>query len=900
MSEPVPPQALQQQADFVRALARRLVGDEHIADDVEQEAWLRALERPRPLGNLRAWLAAVTRNLATRVHRSAGRRAAREAEAARPEAVASTAEREAALRSVLEAVLALEEPYKTAILLRYYEGLPAAEVAARTGAPLATVRSRLQRGVARLRERLDREHGGDRSSWCAGLVASLGLEGTGGTVGVVIMAGKLKMAIAASICVVGGVGLWRALPSHPASPEAEARVARQAEPELVAATGAEQDVPDVAAPAGVAEERAPVPAAEPPPPAEETFELRGRVVDRHGAPVPTATVFLGIAIPDGHGDVRSALLPVDEEGWYTAEYPLGHLNLYARAPGYSPSRAIMRDHVPDTVLPTLVLPGAGSGVAGLVLDPDGVPVAGAAVEIYEERKILVGEEGTRGQLEFPYVHHTDDAGRFAADGLFPGSNELVVKTDAFPDRRVLAAVKPGETRDVVVRLERGEEIRGTITDDTGRPAPGVALTLTNPMKWGQYEVSHALDARTDEDGTFAIENAAPGEVEIWARHKSLGNAYAKLVVERGRTTWWDPQLERELVLRGRVVDGEGEPIAGWRVVAQGRPEDNLVYWKERRTTDEEGRFAMPNCPEKPLRVQICEPNRSDAPVLVALETVLPGQPEVVFTITEALVDYADVTGILLDHAGEPFAEQMVFLARDEAHTMAKPAEVDAETGAFRFESMPPATYVLSGWLGRYGFLRLRELDVEPGQDLDLGEIRTQPPGGLVATVIRSEDLGEATPEFTIYGEGSLSGIAHTSRGEMPARLELHPGDYVLSARGTSILPASVRFAIRADKDTHVELRLERGTMRGLQFFEPENAVPGQSVKVVVRDLATGEVELEREYGRGYRDHLGGGLPLDPGDWKLEAVTDTGLRYELELHLTADEKVEVAVEALVDG
>ena len=160
-------------ADWVRALARTLVGNSDQAEDVAQDAWIDALERPpRDERNLRGWLAQVVRNAARQERRSQTRRAAREREVARPEALPSTAELVAQAelqREVVAHVLALEEPYRTTVLLRFFQGLDAREIASRQAVPLATVRTRLQRALVQLRERLDRAHG-ERSSWCAALL----------------------------------------------------------------------------------------------------------------------------------------------------------------------------------------------------------------------------------------------------------------------------------------------------------------------------------------------------------------------------------------------------------------------------------------------------------------------------------------------------------------------------------------------------------------------------------------------------------------------------------------------------------------------------------------------------------------------------------------------------------
>src|SRR5690606_32171457 len=65
---------------------------------------------------------------------------------------------------VASAVLALDEPYRTAVLLRYWEELPPRSIAARLGLPTETVRTRLKRGLSQLRARLDERYGA-RAPW---------------------------------------------------------------------------------------------------------------------------------------------------------------------------------------------------------------------------------------------------------------------------------------------------------------------------------------------------------------------------------------------------------------------------------------------------------------------------------------------------------------------------------------------------------------------------------------------------------------------------------------------------------------------------------------------------------------------------------------------------------------
>ena len=141
------PETLLAHDRFVRALARRLLADVHQADDVAQDTWLALALRPHEgLASMRAWLAGVVRRQAAKANRTDQRRLRREHAAARPEsilAVDQVLEREALRKSVVDAVLVLEEPYRTTILLRFFEELPPRMVAVRMRTPLETVRTRI-------------------------------------------------------------------------------------------------------------------------------------------------------------------------------------------------------------------------------------------------------------------------------------------------------------------------------------------------------------------------------------------------------------------------------------------------------------------------------------------------------------------------------------------------------------------------------------------------------------------------------------------------------------------------------------------------------------------------------------------------------------------------------------
>jgi RNA polymerase sigma factor (sigma-70 family) len=203
--------------EWIRALARTLATDGASADDLEQETLAVALRSPPPGGGLPpAWLATVLRNLSRRTRRDATRVRRREEAAARREAAPDPADvvaRAEIHRRVVDAVLALPEPARTAILLRFYDGLPPREVAARTGVPVETARSRVKRALEDLRRRLGGERGREALLLAlAPLLRPAGKAGVAaGAAGGIAMGAAAKIGIGAGLVVLaaGGVVAWR-------------------------------------------------------------------------------------------------------------------------------------------------------------------------------------------------------------------------------------------------------------------------------------------------------------------------------------------------------------------------------------------------------------------------------------------------------------------------------------------------------------------------------------------------------------------------------------------------------------------------------------------------------------------------------------------------------------------
>ena len=153
-------QAVLPHLDAAYNLARWLARNDHDAEDVVQEAYLRAYQFFGGFRGVdgRAWLLTIVRNTCyTWLDRNRARQPATPFDedkhsdarpAANPESLLLQSEDRQLLRQALEE---LTPEYREVIVLRELEGLSYKQIAAIAGIPLGTVMSRL----ARARERLE-------------------------------------------------------------------------------------------------------------------------------------------------------------------------------------------------------------------------------------------------------------------------------------------------------------------------------------------------------------------------------------------------------------------------------------------------------------------------------------------------------------------------------------------------------------------------------------------------------------------------------------------------------------------------------------------------------------------------------------------------------------------------
>lgn len=538
------PENLLAHAAWLRRLAFHLVRDGATADELVQDTWSAALDRPpaadRPV---RPWLRRVLTNAARLRWRGERRRAAREqafgelAETAAPSAD-ELLERHELQQQLARLVAELEEPFRAAILLRYAEAMAPAEIARRLGIPAGTVRSRLAEGLERLRVRLDALHRGDRRAWILALAPLARRDPPRVRPTPVLPALALVAGVAVIAVLLGSVrSPARRVPGATRRDLAAGAAGR------LAAIGLD---PHGAPPGWVAQAGAP------------ERRVAGRVVS-DGAPVAGARVRLTSDLS------RTGLVPAVErrtgaDGRFDFGIQLAReLEIGAVAPGKlaAVAHVDLRD---PTVRPAadaleLVLGGCLAAFHGTVADASGTPIANA--ELLREDVI-----GTQ----------TDAAGGYELCMLPVAASseqlELVVRARGYGSLAIHAGLSGRERRDFVLTPEA--VIDGRVHTPGGAPV-GDARIWIEPADAGtrrDTEQTARLIAATDREGRFHIEGLAGGRHRIGGGGRGVTAAPITVAIAAGAAREVELVMSPAAVVRGRVVLGSA-PVAGARVAVAG-------------------------------------------------------------------------------------------------------------------------------------------------------------------------------------------------------------------------------------------------------------------------------------------------------------------------------------------
>lgn len=297
--------------------------------------------------------------------------------------------------------------------------------------------------------------------------------------------------------------------------------------------------------------------------------LVGRVQDADGRPVPGVEVEARIQRQQALAGSGTS----DEEGGFAiANLAAGRYDLAIGTDGVLPvTNQNLQVDVPAqagaTVRRDLVVLAARR-VTGTVMVDDQTAAIGARVWLFGGGSVLRSARQTGRTLET----WTDTTGRFALFDV-PADRGVTVRAklrdqEANPYRLPDDASGDG----LVLLLAPTSTVSGRVVDQrTGRAIPRAAVYL-RPGKVGpggrnQHRVT------TNAEGEYAVSSVLPGEWTLFAAASGyLPATQQTITLERAGDRTVELELDPGIVLEGTVVNGQGQPLQGVRVVAT--PEGN--------------------------------------------------------------------------------------------------------------------------------------------------------------------------------------------------------------------------------------------------------------------------------------------------------------------------------------
>jgi RNA polymerase sigma factor (sigma-70 family) len=599
-------------AGLVHAAAKRILGNDAIAEDVTQDSFERlAMTLHPPQGSVAPWLHRVATNRALdRVRADQTRRQREQRYVDERPPPASSVVWEDVYAHVDAAINGLPEKLRMPMIEHFYRGRSAADIARDMGLTRQAVSYRIRKGVDGVRKTL-RKHGistalgslatlmggnlAEAAPLSASLTTKLGQLAVAGVIGSnletvatvgTILGGVLVMKKAVAVVIVVLLGIWmvpklitpKAEPSPPAyMPRADAPQAASA-----LAKEPEEGAVELAPPTGDITGRfyniitgEGVPGLRPEIVSVENGAATERVLQVEGSDSDTSGTYQLTGLAPGH----YAVLRPNPDAYPRTSWGLRNMDsLFLVVAANSVVRNVDFGLEP------------GGSVRGVVVSSDGEPVEGAEVRGHPMdtmilRRATSGSDGTF-ELLMPVYDNTMEL-QANKDGLF----SPVVDSLSFSYEGL---------KDVVLELTepRTASVSGLVVDPIGLPVEGVIVTL--------YGGAFPLDAttlphrsvKTTSNGVFRIDQLLAGEFSIYLTtagcefDPSKSQEVAVLDLSSSETVdGLRFTFTQSVSFSGRVVDTSGQPIKDAYVFTK---PVNSVFDKSDGfdATDAEGRFVI--------------------------------------------------------------------------------------------------------------------------------------------------------------------------------------------------------------------------------------------------------------------------------------------------------------------
>jgi len=387
------------------------------------------------------------------------------------------------------------------------------------------------------------------------------------------------------------------------------------------------------------------------------------------------------------------LVESGSDGAFTMNLKEGTWDLVFRREGYA-VRSVRAHRVARDAAPLEVTMDPGVEISGRVVR-SGAGIEGVRVNAFSQ---------TIGDAQGA----TDASGYFTLSDLAPGSYMLAVTKLEEGIRENRNAKAP--TRDLVVDLPQGGRITGRVIDKTTRrPIPSFQAGVSMSRSGGgmAFAMPPMMHEFTSDDGTFTLENVAPGSNEInvtapgYVRGRMSG-----VNVEDGKTVAdLEIALDTGARVTGRVTNGAGSPVAEARVgiATASRNPAMMMRGGASATTDASGEYLL----------ESVETGSNE--IFVEHAQYVSARKTVEVSGKEARADFRldsglRVSGQVVTDSGVPVADAFVN-SNSAAGTGANRSTRTDGNGNFSFDSLPSGRYTFNA--SRSGFANgvVRDIDI---------------------------------------------------------------------------------------------------------------------------------------------------------------------------------------------
>jgi hypothetical protein len=614
------------------------------------------------------------------------------------------------------------------------------------------------------------------------------------------------VAVVAVVAAVGAVLLWRGQGGERGAPAPGAAPPSRAPLPGKAADRAPAVPVELAGPLALAA------ATSSPAPDASAGELAGRVLD-WGTGEPVGGAELAIAAADG-GAISSFV--ADAGGQFVIRPPApasyrivsvladGYLP-WAPDPGTSPLVMVARPGIRVDGVVVYLVPAIR--YHGVVVDPDGAPIAGAAITL------LDADAGERARAPLADRFVSDADGRFTFQA--PDDALLEARKDGFAPGRARVDAAVAISRQLTIRLGPAAvaapvdlSIAGTVVTAAGAAVGDARVTAIPAGGW--RELRRGGDARSDADGRFALDRLDAGR--YWVRAVAPGRATTVAEVDAGAADV-------------RLVLGDAHRIAGVVVAPDGAPVPaatvavvapvGLVREVVAVSTvfDASGRFVIDDLPAGDYRViaqahgfapsadvsATASPDLAPAPITVPLRAGATLFGRVIDADRRRGLDRAKVSveGSLGDGSS--------------AVPLATTA-ITATDGSFELAGIAPGRRSITAGASGHHLMIVGPLDVAEGARHGPITIELTPTAPGETPRIELAGIGA-----TLAADGDALRVEQVVPGGGADTAGLAAGDLVLAVDGVPVTELGLDGAIqriRGPVGTQVVLRIRRGDAAG--------------------------------------------------------------------------------------